>query len=52
MTAAVTARADQLRASIREALDLPCTCSSCPTDEDLRELLQLDDWQLVQLVDS
>lgn len=48
--ARTTARADQLRAALSGALDEPCTCGECPTDEQVRALLALDDDDLVRAI--
>lgn len=46
------ARADQIRAGLSETLREVCTCGDCPTDEQVRAALALDDAELVALVDE
>jgi hypothetical protein len=50
MNPADAARADQLRAGIRDAIAHPCDCGACPTVEELLEALALDDKTLLQLL--
>jgi len=50
VTPAERARADQIRAALIEALADECSCGLCPTDEQIRAALALDDAALLQTV--
>lgn len=50
MTPQEVARVDQLRAGLTEALANPCQCGDCPSDEQMRLLLALDDQTLLVLL--
>lgn len=47
LTPLEVARVDQARAGLLEAADAPCDCGDCPTAEQLRLLLTLDDEALL-----
>jgi hypothetical protein len=51
MNAAATARADQIRAQLAEALVAPCSCGECPTDAEIRAALALSDEALLTLLE-
>jgi hypothetical protein len=48
LTPAQLARADQIRAALRESLVIECDCGHCPTDEQIRAALALDDESLLR----
>lgn len=48
MTPQKVARVDQLRAGLLEAAETPCQCGDCPTTDQLRLLLSLDDTALLE----
>jgi hypothetical protein len=50
MTPQEVARVDQLRAGFTEALATPCQCGDCPSDQQMRDLLALDDETLLVLI--
>ena len=47
---ALKAKADQVRAQIRDTMATPCRCGDCPTDEQLQHLLDATDEDLMAAV--
>lgn len=52
LTPADQARADQIRAALKEALATPCDCEECPTDDLIRRTLALTDESLLAVIDG
>lgn len=52
MTPAQQARVDQVRAGLRDAVRLPCTCGECATVEQMQAALAMTDEQLLEVIES